>query len=191
MEKIPFDIDKIIQQFDASRVFRLRGKAHEGIIGEWIRWWLDFSPQNYVSNPAPYLNTKSADILFLSLNQDMIHVPIGVAEIENNANKWYEKAETLNQYISSTQYPDLKFALLCVTVNPRSKTKKEMFQRLLKYIKNTSMKTKHITWILCRLEQGAPRKEECILFLGEEEKQSTRFISAHNIFLVNDGKVKS
>lgn len=60
------------------------------MIGNWISWWNEIDPENHiVFNPAPYAKDKrrSADIVFLR-NFEGIYFPLGVAEIENNSNKW-------------------------------------------------------------------------------------------------------
>jgi len=185
-------LDGLLQQFDYERLSRLRGKAHEGIIGEWIRWWLEADPYNYVYNPAPYAKNNSADILFIGLTEDQaVHIPKGVAEIENNRENWFKKLESLETYALSENYSEMDFALLCVTVYSKSKTDQQMFNELLECVKHSSEKMPNIYWVLCRLDQSPSKEEICLVFFGDKEKEPKRFISSGNCLLIKEGKTRS
>jgi hypothetical protein len=183
-------LGRMLRRFNYERLSRLRGKAHEGIIGEWIRWWLDIDSYNYVYNPAPYLENKSADIMFLGFDRNFVHVPKGVAEIENNKKKWFEKLEYLQTIVLSKEFSEMEFALLCVTVKLKSKSDQQVFNELTERMKVFSQKTKNVNWILCRLDQSPPKEETCFVFFGEEAKDYKRSISGGSCLIIKEGEIR-
>lgn len=153
-----------LKQFRWDRLWQVGGEAHEGKIGEWIRWWIDGKPNRMVINPPPKdrKTRRCADVLFLQ-ESPITHTfhALGVAEIENNAKKWMEKLNTLKTYEEDqTRYPDLKFALLCVSwyehfreeMNPQSE---EVAKKMAESSKNS-----RIDWILYILKYARLEKEE-------------------------------
>ena len=159
-------LKEMIQLFDVTKLSMVRGKAHEGIIGEWIRWWLDYDLENHlVFNPAPYARNRSADILFLKKEEDShVFMPVGVAEIENNQKKWYPKLKSLATY--EKELPDLKFAVLCVKTGPRGE---DRFKDLIEKVKSVSSKSSTY-WILYRLKAKPGRHDVDLVSLKEDDE---------------------
>ena len=144
---------------------KVRGKAHEGIIGAWISWWIDIDPDNHiVFNPAPCADNRFADIAFLRNIDDLYH-PLGFAEVENDPKKWIYKLDTLRAY--ERQYSNigtLEFLLLCVTTKSADE---ERFQKLIQQTVNIS-KNSELDWILYRLVK-IPWKEDTSPIVREDE----------------------
>jgi hypothetical protein len=159
------ELVEMIQHFDVAVLSRIRGKSHEGIIGEWIRWWLDNDSENrLVFNPAPYAENKTADILFLRKKDEYdLFMPFGVAEIENNRKKWFAKLDSLATY--ERNLPDLKFALLSVKTGPRSEG---AFVRLIEKVKEVSSKSS-IYWVIYRLKTKTWREDVDLVSLKEDD----------------------
>lgn len=178
-------LKELIRHFDVARLSMVRGKAHEGIIGEWIRWWLDHDPENHlVFNPSPYAQNKTADILFLKREAESgVFVPFGVAEIENNQKEWSAKLDSLATY--EGELPDLKFALLCVRTGPRGQ---DVFKRLIEKVKDLSSKSP-IYWILYRLKAKTWRHDVDLVSLKEDEVFGRSFIDEGECFIIRSGNV--
>jgi len=177
---------EMIKHFDVIRLSMIRGKAHEGIIGEWIRWWLDYDPENHlVFNPAPYAQNNSADILFLKKEAEYeVFMPFGVAEIENNQKNWSAKLESLETY--ERELPDLKFTLLSVKTGPKSD---DAFKRLIEEVKKASSKSS-ICWILYRLKAKPGRHDVELVSLKEDDEVfGSSFIEGSEYLVIKKGNV--
>ncbi|MEM2954288.1 MAG: hypothetical protein QXU21_08480 [Candidatus Bathyarchaeia archaeon] len=172
----------------------MRGRRpHDGIVGEWIRWWIDINPDAHmVINPAPYIKGEgeqwySADILFLEKIDGDKFMLTGVAEVENNRRNWFEKLESLKAYVSrKSRYSNLKFVLLCVSVY--SDGDKNMFNTLMEKIRDLS-KRFEIDWILYRLNLG--NKEDPCSEFRDEKKPYLLFILDAQRWLIKSGDIKS
>ncbi len=119
-------IKKAIDKFDYNNVTKsYYGKCHEALIGEWVNWWLrktKKSSERRIINPAiqaSYYGNYTADILFCERdNRSKSYKALGVAEVENEPNKYLYKLKSLNAYIFSKgkkreqKFPDLEFVLL-------------------------------------------------------------------------------
>lgn len=182
----------MLQNFNCSRLSKIRGhRSHDGIIGEWIRWWIDMnSDAHMVINPAPSVKGErwySADILFLEKNDEGKFMLAGVAEIENNRRKWFEKLESLKAYASKkSQYRNLKFVLLCVGVH--SDGDKNMFNGIMEQMRSFS-KQFGLDWVLYRLNLGY--KEDACPEFRDEKKPYLLSILDGQWWLIKNGNVKS
>lgn len=182
------DLTKEFQNFDWKKLSKVRGKAHEGIIGEWISWWIEIDSQNHmVFNPAPYAENRSADIVFLR-NVKGYYFPFGVAEVENNPKKWMEKLNTLTVY--EKQYSKLEtlgFLLLCVTTRSADE---EKFRKLVQQAMNIS-KDSELNWILYRLTKIPWKKDTCPIVRENEMVWFYESIVNGESFVIKSGKVKA
>lgn len=160
MSKI-VDLKVEIRNFNWKKLSRVRGQAHEGIIGGWISWWVEIDFENHlVFNPAPYVESRSADIVFLRKIED-IYCPLGVAEVENDPKKWADKIETLKVYEGQySKLKTLKFLLLCVTTR---RADNEKFERLIQQTRDVS-KNSELDWMLYRLIKRPWKEDEIVWF---------------------------
>jgi len=155
---------KRLKQFRWDRLWRVGGEAHEGKIGEWIRWWVDGKPNYMVINPPPKdrKTRRCADVLFLEESPiTKAFQALGIAEIENSEKKWIEKLITLKAYEEDkARYPDLRFALLCVSWYEHLKEK--MDPKLVEAAKKMAelSKNSRIDWILYILKYAKLEREE-------------------------------
>jgi len=190
--KTAIDLKKMLQKFDHNRLCKVRGEAHDAIVGEWIRWWVDTSPKSHLAiNPAKYVDTKgkksySADILFCSKQELGLYEVLGVTEVENKRKKWFLKLDSLRAYALSQKYPNIEFTLLCVRVY--SKKDRDLFSQLLQLIKKTSALVPKITWILYRLSETSGKKDVDFVAIGDDVYWH-RFISAGDWILIKNGQV--
>ena len=144
-------LTKMLRQFDYKRLRKIRGGAHGGKIGEWVRWWINARPsRRMVITPAPMVSWKDksflADILFLQKpRKTEIYKILGVAEIENSFRKAVRKLKSLRAYEQNeSQYPDLKFVLLCLSLFPPLEKVPQVIQRNLKRFSKDS----RLRWVL-------------------------------------------
>jgi len=179
------------------RLSNVRGAAHDAIISEWIRCWLELDPENHlVFNPAPKASGRVADIMFLKPEYDkevedsVVWIPSGVAEIENNRKKWFEKLESLNEY---TEVYPIKFVLLCVRVYVKSKVDMEAFERLVEEIRELSRDKPNVSWILYRLNESPYGKDVFGVVFDVDPEAAVwyhRFISSGEAIIFKDGKIE-
>lgn len=175
---------EMIQQFDVEKLSKVRGAAHDGIIGEWIRWWLDLNPDKHlVFNPAPYAKNNTADVLFLKEQTEYgVFAPFGVAEIENNKDKWSSKLKSLATY--ERELPDLKFVLLCVKTGTRSK---DAYKHLIEEVKKVSS-TSQVHWIIYRLKAKSRGADVNLVSLKEDDEvYGSNFIDGGEYVLIVRG----
>ena len=155
-------ISKMLQQFEWKRLMRVCGGAHHGKIGEWIRWWINLNPGHMVINPAPRESMKRvyADILFLEeVSGKNLFEVVGVAEVEDKKKKWIDKLQSLKAYgQNQKQFPDLKFALLCMSVYMDLTNEKDVHE-LGKAVQNLSRHSR-MDWILYMLKYAKISKAE-------------------------------
>ena len=176
-------ISKMLQQFEWKRLLRVCGGAHHGKIGEWIRWWIDLKPRHMVINPAPMESTKRvfADILFLEeVRGTNLFEVVGVAEVEDDKEKWIDKLQSLKAYgQNQKQFPDLKFALLCMSVYMNITIEKDIWE-LGKAVQNLS-KNSRMDWILYMLKYAKISKEETpwAIKITDYAKGSDSFFYTH------------
>ena len=181
-----------------NRLTKIRGGAHEAIIGEWIRLWNDLNPDNMVINPAPLVEGRVSDILFLEPEYETIDniqepnywKPAGVAEIENNIEKWNDKVRSLVGYIET--YP-IHFVLLCVRVYSKSTNEQSKFKSLVNSICSVSENTSKVSWLLYKLNQNPWREAENIITFQPEEDANVyfyRFIDGGEGRIIKNGKVE-
>jgi len=178
------ELVEMVQKFDVEKLSKVRGAAHDGIIGEWIRWWLDLNPDKHlVFNPAPYAKNNTADILFLKEQAEYgVFVPFGVAEIENNKDQWSSKLKSLETY--EKELPDLKFALLCVKTGPRSE---DAYRHLIEEVKKISSSSR-VHWIIYRLKAKSRGNDVDLVSLKEDEKvYGSNFIDGGEYCLIVKG----
>ena len=182
------------------RLTGVRGSAHQAVIGEWIRCWRELEPENnLVLNEAPVAVNHTADIMFLEPEYEVIEgerqpaywTPAGVAEIENNRVKWFEKVESLIEYIQ--KYP-LKFVLLCVKVYTNSKLDNAAYNQLIEKIIESSQATPKVSWILYKLNES-PWKEDASFPIAFDPDSDAmiwfyRFVSSGEGIVFKDGNIE-
>jgi len=186
--KIPeLNLQKELQRFDWKKLAKVRGAAHDAIVGAWIDWWINIDVNKHmVLNPPHKVDGKMADIMFLRRDEEYFYDPIGVAEVENNPEKWMEKIETLKDYwkIYSSQKRML-FLLLCVTTNPQYE---ERFEELMEHIKAIS-KTMEITWVLYRLDVGGWKNDIHAIVREDEMVWFYNYIMKGKAYMIKNGKI--
>lgn len=189
-------LEDVLKQFTYDRLSRIRGEAHDAIVGEWIRWWLEVDPQNHLAiNPAKYVDAEdgksySADILFCRKDAEELELQeiVGVGEIENKRKKWFEKLESLKAYALSMKYPSLRFTLLCVRIYSRKD--EELFTQLLERMKKLSMLIPKTDWILCSLREASGKEDIDLVAVGDDVYWH-RFISGRSWIIIKNGKARA
>jgi len=179
-----------------SLLSRTRGRAHDVLVGEWVRCWIELDRYHLVFNPAPAAGSHTADIMFLEPQYDevkdyepSIWKPVGVAEIENNKNKWFEKLESLSEYTKEYQ---LRFVLLCVRVYQNSRDDMKSFDQLKEKIISFSRNTPNIKWILYRMDESQRNKDMYLVTLKpdpEADVYNYRFICGGEGIIIENGEV--
>ena len=150
-------LDKVLSKFKWKRLAKVAGGGHDARIGEWIRWWNEGNLDHMVINPAPKTEIQGkpvfADLLFLEKKNagapNLLNV-VGVAEIENNREKFLEKLNSLRAYIDNKKkYPDLEFALLSVSWyrDLEKEQYEKTFEKVLQTLKDFSESSTQ-SWIL-------------------------------------------
>jgi len=190
------NLEKMLEQFEYDRLSRVRGEAHDAIVGEWIRWWLEANLESHIAfNPAKYVDTKegksySADILFCRRNKEEFELQeiVGVGEIENKRKKWFQKLESLKSYALSGKYRDLQFTLLSVRIYSRKD--KELFSQLLERIREASLVTPEIDWLLYHLSETSGKQDVDLVAIGNDVYWH-RFISSGEWAIIKNGKVRA
>jgi hypothetical protein len=148
---------KSLRKYDFQRILRMKGSCHDAIIGEWISWWLNQNINGMICNPArgSKLGNRRciADLLFLEQFQGFDYYEVkGVAEIENNENKFIDKVKSLASYENyvkrgSKVYPSLEFAILCHTLNlPNDELAEKIYGRILEVSEGSNL-----LWIICEI----------------------------------------
>ena len=105
-------LDRMLNQFIKWKCFSMfRGDRHSTTIGEWARWWVERFPKRCM-----VIEGGDADLKFLNRARENKYRVVGVAEVETDfrASEWNEKLQSLR--VCERSYPDLKFAVLCVSV---------------------------------------------------------------------------
>lgn|GEM_PF-5949322 len=170
---------------------RTRGKAHDVVVGEWVRCWIKLDRYHLAFNPAPVVGSHTADILFLEPECDDMPIlrPVGVAEIENSRDKWFEKLESLIEYIKEYQ---LRFALLCVRVYQNSRYDVKSFDQLKEKVISLSKDIPNVNWILYRLDESPWGKDKYLITFKpdpEAEIYAYRFIFGGEGIIIKNGEV--
>jgi hypothetical protein len=163
-----------LKKFDYGSLNKtVYGKAHDTIIGEWVKWWICETAKrghiHCVVNPAIQASywgkTYCADLLLAehiqskdkSLDEDdgekreFVRV-VGVAEIENDRSekKIKHRINSLEAYEKSRdrtrrkKFPDLRFGILSTFAYPEEK---EEIEFALSYMREKSLNSKML-WIL-------------------------------------------
>jgi len=193
------DLKEKFKNFNWQKLSKVRGKAHEGIIGAWIDLWIEIDPENHmVLNPASYIADSSADVVFLRNIQEEgsrilpLYYPIGVAEVENSPKKWIEKVETLRAY--EKEYLNLraegaratlKSLLLSITAK---EVYQEKFEELVQRVKDLS-KNSESSWVLYRLTIASWRNDTCPIVREGDLVMWRESISDGEFFIVDRGEV--
>jgi len=112
-------------------------------------------------NPAPIAGSRVADIMFLESTdydeeEPCIWGPVGAAEIGNVKDKWFDKLESLREYVEKYR---LRFALLCVRVYTSSKEEAKAFEQLREKVVEVSRSTLNVKWILYRLDEYSGKED--------------------------------
>jgi hypothetical protein len=110
-----FDIEHFLRSADWHTLARLRGSAHNTIIGFLSSRWLGYSPNHFVLDGAPstHIGSKTqkrryADLLFCRDKSPLI-----VVEVESTEKKYPEKKEALCTYLDDTEnFSGLQFGML-------------------------------------------------------------------------------
>ena len=133
---------------------KIRGGAHAAKIGEWVNWWISVRPKRrIVITPAPMTTWRGqsslADILFLERPRTSnIYKKVGVAQIENHVEKAHRKLKSLRAYDQNeSQYPDMQFALLCLSLYPPIDKAPNSLKKVGKYLERLSENSR-LRWVV-------------------------------------------
>lgn len=147
-------LTKMLKHFEHKRLLRIKGGAHGAKIGEWVNWWISERPRRrMVITPGPMTNWRGnsylADILFLERSEKSdIQKVLGVAEIENSLKKATKKLSSLKAYEQNDkQYPDLRFAILCLSVYPSYYNTSNLLKKVHRHLRRLS-KNSRLSWVL-------------------------------------------
>ena len=110
-----FDIEHFLRAADWRTLAKLRGSAHNTIIGFMSSRWLGYSPNHFVLDGAPstHIGSKTqkrryADLLFCRGTSPLI-----VVEVESTEKKYIEKKDALCMYLNDTEnFFGLQFGML-------------------------------------------------------------------------------
>ena len=154
---LELDLKTEFKHFDWRKLANVRGAAHDVIIGAWANWWIDIDPKRHmVLNPAHKVDGRLSDLMFFEGDKDYIYHLVGVAEIENNPDKWIEKIETLRKYWKTYRSQKcISFLLLCASTSPEYETR---FDELKKHVRSVS-ETTEPAWVLYRLDVADYKKD--------------------------------
>lgn len=180
------------RHFDWEKLSRVRAKAHShnGIIGEWINWWITIDRRNHiVFEPAPASRGRYADLLFLaSPKAEHSYYPVGVAEIENSPDKWRSKLETLKIYEEEySKLKTLEFLLLCATIGPRSGYKLAKLRENIRQISENS----DLSWVVYLLRQKSTGEDTNVIFDKNDEGRFYRSISKGDFCVIRKGSISN
>jgi hypothetical protein len=173
---------------------RVRGGAHDALVGVWIKCWIELDPHHMAFNPAPIAGSRVADIMFLEPTdydeeEPYIWGPVGAAEIENVKDKWFDKLESLREYVEKYR---LRFALLCVRVYTNSKEEAKAFEQLREKVMEVSRRTPNVKWILYRLDEYSWKEDwRAVVFEPDPEAMTYfyRFIGSGEGLIIENGEV--
>jgi len=172
------------EDFNWKKLAKVRGGAHEAIVGEWIDWWIRMDPKDHrVVNPAPYVRNRSADILFLRITTENSYYPYGVAEIENNRKMWSQKLRSLKAY--EERLGPLRFLLLC-TATIQGKVDEAEFGKFIQHAVGVS-KTSKPKWVVYRLKYVPSKKEKFPIVLKYEWYYP--YVNSGEFFIIKNGKI--
>lgn len=186
-----------LSKYDFSRIFQFKGRCHEALIGEWINWWFNQKNEHLmICNPARQSKQGPrkfiADILFLERFQGDSHYQVkGVAEIENSADKIFDKIKSLSSYEKYTVrgynvYPDLKFAVLCYTMDHENPLREKIIQKI--YLTSQSS---NLLWITCTIYKRIKDDPEYLIHMPEYVKDADYFYYRKNFESVNIRYIKN
>lgn len=177
-----------LKGYDFERIFRMKGRCHDALIGEWIKWWLSQNLHNMICNPARSSKSGSrtyiADLLFLEQFEGNDYYDVkGVAEVENDEKKFMDKIESLRSYekyfkLGSRAYPNLSFAILCYTLNiPNDDLAQKVYDKILKASENSNL-----LWIACEIGNSLRENAEpdYSIFMPNYVKGAERFFYYRN-----------
>lgn len=166
----------------------MKGRCHDALISEWIDWWLDQNTSNMICNPARSSRSGSrtyiADLLFLEQFEGNDYYDVkGVAEVENNEEKFIDKIESLQSYekyvkIGSKAYPNLSFAILCYTLNlPNDDLPQKIYDKIREASEDSDM-----LWIACEIGNSlrASAEPDYSIFMPNYVKGTDRFFYNRN-----------
>lgn len=172
------EIQTTIKKFNYKRLnSSIYGRAHDAIIGEWIRWWTtDILKKkgniHSVINPAIHARFRGkrycADILLgehskkTDIEKDIDDVVreffriVGVVEVENDNSLEKLKHRTNSLYAYEkcrdkkrrVKFPDLKFGILCTFFFDEDwKERKYEIKKIKDYMKKKS-RDSTMTWVM-------------------------------------------
>ena len=154
-----------LKQCDFQRILRLKGKSHDALIGEFINWWFKQDIDGMICNPARGSKSGSrryfADLLFLELFEGREYYEVkGVAEVENNEEKFMDKIKSLASYEKYTRrgsiaYLNLEFAIFCYTLNtPNDDIPQKIYDKVIQISVSSAL-----LWIVCEISKSLNNKD--------------------------------
>ena len=190
-------IDNLTKYNFKERIQNFKGRCHDALIGEWINWWfLQKDTEPMICNPARQSRSGRrkyiADLLFLERFVEEEHYEVkGVAEIENNKNKIFEKINSLKSYEDYTRrgnnaYPDLEFAVLCFTLKDI-----DYSEKIINKVYSISDRS-NLLWIICQIN-NVSNSEKYSIHMPEYVKSYDYFYYTKNfdsldLYYVKNGK---
>jgi len=172
-----------IRKFNYRRLNHIYGKAHDAIIGEWMRWWTTDSLKgkkgivHSAINPAIQARfwgkRYCADILLGEHHEktdkgedidgkkrDFFRI-VGVAEIEND-NSWQKLKHRINSLYAyeksrdrkhRIKFPDLEFGILCTYYSDRDLEEKKHEIRRVRNYMKLKSNDSNMQWVLYMLKK--------------------------------------
>jgi len=141
---------KDLKKLQYQRLPYMWGGCHEALNGFWMDWWFSLDGKRLINNPGRKIQDqkkrwRTADIFFCKHKYKKLYGVAGIAEVENNPSKWFEKLKTLETYINAKvgknkKFPTLKFVLLSIVYDEKPKITKENYEKIIKKAKEISEK---------------------------------------------------
>jgi hypothetical protein len=141
-------IESELRKLDFSRLPFIWGKAHSALIGFWIDWWFSLHNNGLVNEPGREAMTiggkkRFADVYFAKMGHQKKFKILGIAEIENNKNKWLEKLETLGMHAKAKldgnlKFPSLRFVILSIPFDEIPRQSEQIYNELITTAKQLS-----------------------------------------------------
>lgn len=183
-----------IKDYDFRRILRMKGSCHSALVGRWIDWWLGQKIDGMVCNPARGsrggCRRYFADLLFLELFQgeDCYEVK-GVAEVENNREKFTQKIRSLASFEKYTRrgiraYPDMEFAAFCYTIDiPEDVLGQKIYDEIFDVCEESEL-----LWIVCEIRRSLSREKPDYCIHMPERARYTRNFSAVVVYSLKKAK---
>lgn len=164
-----------------------KGACHDALIGELINWWLNTEHERLIVNPATMARMCEkrviGDLLFYqksSKNDE--YLAMGIAEVENNVNKFNSKINTLHAYEKYCKkgkrvYPDLEFAIFCYKIMEEDEKTSNDVEKWVMDISNKS----DLLYLICEIPKTKNKELRSELYSPNNVKGADTYYYTRNI----------